>query len=423
MGNVKEKVLEAFDILERISKTSGANKKREILSEGLENEPLKELLYQTYNNFIIFGIKKVPKVKPVEKSDVELNFKLFGDLLDDLAARRLTGNKAKEAVQVFFSCCDETEQKWYAKIIQRDLKIGITEKTINKVFDNYIPIFECQLAEPFKEKKVPEEYIIDPKLDGYRGLAFAYADRTEFRTRNGKELEGYDLILEEIEHHLPIGYVYDGEIMAPSGKFNDVQRTAFKKAKSKEGIFHIFDMVPIEEWENNSFSEELSVRKDRLAEIMKDCDSALIQLVPVHGPFKKSPESWERVLKLYDEALDEGLEGLMMKDTKAKYKMGKSFNIMKIKPYETIDLRVVGVQEGKEGTQHEGSLGALIVEYKGNTVNVGSGFSHQLRAELWANKEAQTDRIIEIEYKEETTDKNGKHSLREPRFKRFRNDK
>ncbi len=56
-------------------------------------------------------------------------------------------------------------------------------------------------------------------------------------------------------------------------------------------------------------------------------------------------------------------------------------------------------------------------------MNVGSGFSHQLRAELWANKEAQTDRIIEIEYKEETTDKNGKHSLREPKFKRFRNDK
>ena len=423
MGGVKEMVLQAFDIMERISKTSGANKKKEILSEGLENKALKELLYQTYNNFIIFGVKKIPKVNPVDESDIDLNFKLFGELLDDLANRRITGNRAKEAVQVFFSNCNETEQKWYAKVVQRDLKIGITEKTINKVFNDYIPIFECQLAEPYKEKKVPDEYIIDPKLDGYRGIACAYPDRTEFRTRNGKELEGYDLILEEIEHHLPIGFVYDGEIMAPSGKFNDVQKTAFKKAKSKEGIFHIFDMVPIEEWENNSFSEELSKRKDRLTEVMKGCESELIQLVPMNGPFKKSPESWGKVLGLYDKALDEGLEGLMMKDTKAKYKMGKSFNIMKIKPYETIDLRVVGVQEGKEGTQHEGSLGALIVEYKGNTVNVGSGFSHQLRAELWANKEAQTDRIIEIEYKEETTDKNGKHSLREPRFKRFRNDK
>ncbi|WIT25889.1 hypothetical protein [Bacillus phage SPO1L1] len=102
MGNMKEKVLEAFDILERISKTSGANKKKEILSEGLDNEPLKDLLYQTYNNFIIFGIKKIPKVKHVDESDVALNFKLFGDLLGDLENRRLTGNRAKEAVQAFF---------------------------------------------------------------------------------------------------------------------------------------------------------------------------------------------------------------------------------------------------------------------------------------------------------------------------------
>lgn len=423
MSSVKEKILQAFDILERISQTSGANKKKEILSEGLDNDPLKEMLYQTYNNFIIFGIKKIPKINPVDESDIELNFQSFKQLLQDLAARKLTGNKAKDAVHVFFSCCNATEQKWYAKIIKRDLKIGVTEKTINKVFDNYIPIFECQLAETYKEKKVPDEYVIDIKLDGYRGLAFAYPDRTEFRTRNGKELEGYDLILEDIEQKLPIGYVYDGEIMAPSGQFNDVQKMAFKKAKSKEGIFHIFDMVPISEWESNNFTEELLVRRERLKNTMENCESELIKMMPMYGPFKKSPESWEKVLKLYDKALDEGHEGLMMKDTKAKYKMGKSYNIMKIKPYETIDLRVVGVEEGKEGSQFEGSLGALVVEYKGNTVRVGSGYSHELRAELWASKEAQTDRIIEIEYKGETTNKSGKHSLREPRFKRFRNDK
>ncbi len=85
----------------------------------------------------------------------------------------------------------------------------------------------------------------------------------------------------------------------------------FRKQPSRKPkvrkVFPYLDMVPIEEWENNSFSEELSVRKDRLAEIMKDCDSALIQLVPMHGPFKKSPESWEKVLELYDESLDEGL--------------------------------------------------------------------------------------------------------------------
>ena len=87
-----------------------------------------------------------------------------------------------------------------------------------------------------------------------------------------------------------------------------------------------------------------------------------------------------------------------------------------------VDLKVVGYEEGSG--KHSGKLGSLIVEYKNNTVNVGSGFTDAQREECWNNREQLIGKIVAVKYKEETMDKKTKlPSLQFPTFIAFKTDK
>ena len=58
-----------------------------------------------------------------------------------------------------------------------------------------------------------------------------------------------------------------------------------------------------------------------------------------------------------------------------------------------------------------------MIDYKGNNVNVGSGYSDIQREEFWSNKDNYIGRILEVKYKEESKDKTtGLLSLQFPTF-------
>lgn len=423
---------QAFELFESIGNTSSRNDKEDLLKQGKDNTIFKHLLVLTYDPFTVYGIKKDPKVKPIEGNNVDLvNYGLFVTLLEDLGERRLTGNKAIEGVKSFLSNCSEREYEWYMKIIKRDLKIGITAKTINKksVMNGLIPVFVCALANTINMKKIPEEYCVDRKYDGYRCLAFNRGNGVvELFSRNGKEILGYDNIEEDIKL-LPEGFIYDGEIMDRSGEFSGVQKSAFKKSTGKDGILYIFDMVDIEEFESNNFTVPYRYRLKglhRQARIIDESNN--LELVESRGVYHADDtKDWESVRDFYEQVLEEGLEGIMVKDLNAVYKMDKSNNIMKLKPSETDDFTITGVYEGREGTKYEGMMGGVYVQYKNNPYQgIGGGWSDEQREYYWReeNKQDLINRVIEVEHEGETKDsKTGLPSVRFARFKRFRPDK
>ena len=78
-----------------------------------------------------------------------------------------------------------------------------------------------------------------------------------------------------------------------------------------------------------------------------------------------------------------------------------------------MDLPIIGTIEG-EG-RLKGTLGALVVRYKGNQINVGSGFDDCTRNRLWEDRTSLIGRIVEVKYKEITKDKKtGLESLQFP---------
>jgi len=96
--------------------------------------------------------------------------------------------------------------------------------------------------------------------------------------------------------------------------------------------------------------------------------------------------------------------------------------LVKIKTFLFSDLKVIGYEEGT--SKYEGMLGALIVDYKGNPVNVGSGFTDEQREEYWSIRDELIGKIVEVKYKEESSDKKtGLKSIQFPIFQQIRIDK
>jgi ATP-dependent DNA ligase len=437
----------SFDIFEAIGATTSRTEKEELLKKGKNSNIFKELLYYTYNPFIMFFVKKDPKVKPTGAGVSPDRHHEFLVLLNRLNKREITGNEALNAVKKFFSSCSEVEYKWYLRIMQKDLKIGITNKTINKVYPGLIPTFDCQLAYPLK--KFPKRFIVQRKLDGYRCLAFHYEDgRVELRTRNGNLIEGYTGIEEDVKKYLPVGYVYDGEIMARTGAFNDTQKSVFKKNTKKDGVLYMFDVVSIHEFEQGESTAILEERLDFLEELWFPVKQASSLKIVESSDFLYGEEGEQIAYELHSQFLLEGYEGSMVKDLDATYKCKRSYDVQKIKDMYEIDLVVVDIEEGKEGTKNEGTLGALVVELsdkdikeqlpvddpkhkkklryvEGCTarVNVGSGYSDELRNYFWNNKEDIINRTIQIQFQETTINEHEEHSLRFPIFVKVRDDK
>lgn len=104
----------------------------------------------------------------------------------------------------------------------------------------------------------------------------------------------------------------------------------------------------------------------------------------------------------------------------APYQFKRTNDLLKVKVMQDADLLITGVQEGSG--RFKGTLGSLIVSYKGNQVGVGSGLSDEMRSSIWNDPDRFIGRIATIQYFEETKDKNGKASIRFPVFKEIREE-
>ena len=113
-----------------------------------------------------------------------------------------------------------------------------------------------------------------------------------------------------------------------------------------------------------------------------------------------------------------GHEGVMINMLDAPYEFKRTRNLLKVKAMQDCDLKVVGVEGG--AGRFQGTLGALIVDFKGNPVRVGSGMTDTFRRAVWDDPSQYIGRVITVQYFEVTRDKNGTESLRFPVFKDLR---
>ena len=408
--------------------------KQEVLKKFKDDEDIKRYLKIAFDPYTVYGMSGKKFFKNVHVGDVWCAPTVF-DLFDYLKEHN-TGRDYDIAVcqlaRDWLVGEDVECANLFMQLVCKDLSIGVDAKSINLAFPGLIPTFDVQLAQKYFEKpeKLEGKYFaVTTKIDGGRIIAVRENDQVSFFTRAGQRYEGLVDLEKEMLETFPAGTVLDGEITILENK-GIPSKEAYKRAMKitrADGLKHglkmlVFDAMSLEEWKAQKCTHDYIERRLLL--------EGLFAYGPSHGVhtyFEVLPELYRgydtsKVLELLDEAIKNKEEGVMINICDAPYEFGRTWNLMKVKKMNTLDLEVVDYEEGSG--RLKGTLGAIHVRYKnGNIVKVGSGFSDELRKQIWNHDIMIVGSIVEVQYFEETTNADGGISLRFPVFKDFRPDK
>ena len=384
---------------------------------------------------ITFGLKQVPEKK--DSSGTGLGHELFLELCTQLSSRIATGNNARDLVQRAMNMATPDEWNlWCRRILIKDLRCGVSEKTINKAVekinaDYIVPTFSCQLAHDSAnhEGKLAGSKLVEVKLDGVRVITIVWPDGRVLQfSRNGKELVNFEHIKEELAlnaNTFTEPMVLDGEVMSSS--FQDLMKQVHRKdnVAASDAVLWLFDILPLRAFESGIFNMTQRDRSDWLhnwydnnlnksMSYIRCLDQALVDLDTAEG---------QKLFRMYNKsAIENKYEGIMIKDPDAAYECKRSTAWLKLKPFIEVSLDVVDFEEGTG--RNAGRLGAIICEGDDDgrriRVNVGSGFSDANRDDYWVDREAIVGHVAEVRADAVTQNQDGTYSLRFPRFLRFR---
>jgi DNA ligase-1 len=217
--------------------------------------------------------------------------------------------------------------------------------------------------------------------------------------------------------------VLDGEIIGES--FQALMRQAQRKTDVKtDGMTYcIFDAMPFDDFERGYWNAQQHKRTAWLLNNRSKSETETgLQVMPGFEVDLDTAEGHDQMRRFADDAVADGFEGIMIKDLDAPYECRRSSFWMKWKPTISVDLTVVGMEEGTG--RNAGRLGALICEGVDDErrihVNVGSGLSDSDRDVFWSGRDSIVGHLVEVQADAVTQNQDGSYSLRFPRFLRFR---
>lgn len=408
------------NFVNEITTSASRKHKQDVLAKYKDDEIVKQYLKIAYDPYTVFGIstKKLNKTVAGIKAYPCDIFELF-----EYLTSHNTGSDADIKVcqvtlnDVFFK--DIECSHLLEDLICKDLSIGCDAKTINSVMPNLIPNYAVQLANKYFDKPSyveGKEFAITTKLDGFRLTAIKENGKVSYYSRVGQPIEGLVEIDAEMLEALPDNIALDGELTI-SNYFDMPSKDAYKAASKiirlkgdtpKTGLtYRIFDCMTAKEFKAQSCAKTYKERRavlDTFTGLMKH-----VEVLPVI--YQGSDTS--KIIEVLNKITANGGEGCMINILSAPYVWNRTWNLLKVKKFNSLDLEVVDIEEGSG--RLSGTLGAIKVRYKdGNIVKVGSGFSDEERTKYWSNPALILHKIVEVKYFEESTNADGTYSLRFP---------
>lgn len=426
--------------VDEIQQNNSRNYKLEVLKKWSDNPIIRVYLDFIYNPYKITGISEKKLYKEIWMESEEITS--MYELMDYLLIHNTGRDEDICKVQQFKDLLDVDYYELFDAIITKSLTLGVDVLSINKCMGNYIPTFSVQLANKYFDKPEIVEgkaFALTRKIDGSRIIAIKENGEVTFYTRQGQLYEGLVDLEKEMLETMPDNICLDGEltILDANGLSSKDQYKACMKISRKDGIKHglkmlVFDCMNASEFKNQFCNRPYKSRRQMLVQIFRNnfvmdgvnYDSDLANLN--HTYFEMLPilyegEDTSKITEILNEQVNNGEEGIMINILDAGYEFKRTNSLLKVKVFNSCDLRVINLEEGSGKNQN--SLGAFICEYKDNVVKVGTGISDEIRKIVWNDKDKYINTIIEVSYFEETENQNGTKSLRFPTFKDFRPDK
>lgn len=411
---------------------------KEAILEAAMTEDLDEFfegITLCLDKLVTFGVKEVP-VKDVDEGQ-GLAWGAFCELAVGLMKRSITGHAARDAIKLSMDVATQEQWNgWYRRILQKDLKCGVSEKTVNKVAkkmkrpEYQVPVFECMLAQDSAnhERNLEGVKRLEPKLDGVRCLTIIdqATGTVEQFTRNGKPLENFKHITEALQpyvNELGRSWVLDGEVV--SDNFQTLMRQVHRKkdVQAQDAKLMLFDAIPLPEFKQGKSVMGLRKRRVMLEELAMQLEGipsiGLIEQTRVDLDTFEGRADMEAYM---ENMVAQGYEGIMIKDDDTPYECKRSTAWLKQKPYIEVSLEVTEVEEGTG--RNTGRLGAVVCrgtdDGKEIRVNVGSGFTDDDRNTYWDSRDSLIGQVVEVRADAVTQNQDGTYSLRFPRFLKFR---
>lgn len=259
-------------------------------------------------------------------------------------------------------------------------------------------------------------YAIMEKLDGW----FIFADCIggkwgNLKSRAEREIPSIAYLNEKIAKALPsdrnVRVIFEATI--PNMQFHELNGVLNRKYEDAENVvLNLHDVVWLDEPEIPFTARWRDI--DIFFMYLTEFLGKQVQQVPILAVTSDE----ETIYKHFTAILDNGGEGIILKNCNSGYFFGKrNAHLMKVKEEVTKDLAAVGMVEG-EG-KYAGTLGALIVQSRDGTKHQVSGMTDAQRDEWWSSTRSIIGKVVEIKAMKELPD----GSLREARFKCVRFDK
>lgn len=405
-----------LSILDELAATNSRLEKEAILTREKKNDLLKSVFVYTLNPFLNFYIKNY-EFDARGGASIETGF----PVLNMLASRKVTGNAARDLLEKVSLKMNPNDAEVLWRIVQGDLRCGVSEATVNKIWKGLIPTFDVMLAhKDISGIKYPA--FAQPKLDGARCHLHFDGEQVVAYARSGKVFELHNALIESAKTLMLPGEVWDGELLfykngipldrkTSNGLANKANKGTISPQEATNVRFVVWDIVDFSS--TVPYELRIAALKKRFT-TSKDLKILCIETQDV-GSEEEAQIYFENRLALGD-------EGAVLKNKKSLWVPKRSKDLGKMKAENEADLVVVDIQDGKG--KYEGTLGALICESSDGKVrvSVGSGFSDAERDSIYG-----TDiigKIITVRYNMRITKKTGGvDSLFLPRFVEIRFDK
>lgn len=413
------------------------NEKQDILAKYVSDSDVRSGLWYQFNPLVTFGVREAKYNKKIIQDSPDPYYETLDELFEEFRNASAVNDRMIGKLQAVAKYLDTHLDKYdgpplgafLANFMMKKEKIGVTATTINKVFGkDFIPAFVCMLAQKYFEHPEAVEnqlFAVTKKLDGIRCLAiYRPGGKVVFHSRQGQLIEGLVEIEPEIRDLLAneeFSVVLDGELLVDEADELDSaegykRTTKIVRSKSdKHGVtYNVFDVVSLTCFLAGKDPAFYFHRYDKLRNLFKGKQ---------YGHLKRVEQLYvgNDISMIYyhlNAMRNAHQEGVMINLLDAPYECKRTKNLLKVKAMQDCDLKIIGVEEGSG--KFAGTLGALIVDYKGNPVGVGTGLSNLMRETIWKYPEQFIGRVATIQYFEETHDANGVLSIRFPVFKELR---
>jgi hypothetical protein len=430
-----------YSIIEQLAADNSRLAKEAILIKHKDNKLLQDVFKAALNPFVQYYIRKIPAYT----TKLRIDFITLPEALDALkmlSERHFTGHAAIAHLTYILEMASEDNAKIIERIIAKDMRCGVSENTVNKIWPGLIPTYPVMLASGYDQKlidKIKLPAYVQLKLDGMRFNAIVKSGTVELRSRNGKEVTipnpSFAIPFIKMAEHYGEDMVFDGELLVGdhtgvavnrqtgNGILSKGIKGTMSETEAKNVQATLWDAITYTSFLAGKDEEKYCDRFAKLSNAISDMKSnypnfrQYVSLV-----WNKQVADIAEAQSYFEKFLAEGQEGTILKDKNGIWEDKRSKGQIKFKGELECDLKVVGWEEGTG--KNVGRLGALVCESSDGVikVNVGSGYSDPQRNEY--TKKATVGKIITVKYNARIKERSGEsESLFLPIFIELREDK